>query len=368
DIAPFFRDFSATYKGKIYTMPLDGDFQMVYYRADLLERERLQPPETWDDYLAIAKHFHQEDLNDDGEADYGSCIAKKQDSHAYWMFWSVASAFLQSRGTEQGVFFDPDTMKPLTNNEAFGKALDLFKETGRYAPPEELELSVTDVRDRFISGRCALTLDWGDIGPLAIDAERSRVADRIGAVVLPGTPEVLDRETGRLVPCNDAICPYAIEGINRAPYAAFGGWSGAINAAAPTQVKDAAYAFLSYVSQPAQSNQDVTRARTGFNPYRISQFSDRQVWIDAGMSREATSRYLGAIGFSLRSPNVVLDLRIPQNNRYQQIILDAALADFLQGKMTKEEAMQQIYDGWENLTNKIGRESQKTAYRSSLGL
>src|SRR5437773_10566519 len=29
DIAPFFRDFSATFKGKVYTVPLDGDFQMV---------------------------------------------------------------------------------------------------------------------------------------------------------------------------------------------------------------------------------------------------------------------------------------------------------------------------------------------------
>src|SRR5438034_5106917 len=32
DVGAFFRDFSATYKGKVYTIPLDGDFQMVYYR------------------------------------------------------------------------------------------------------------------------------------------------------------------------------------------------------------------------------------------------------------------------------------------------------------------------------------------------
>ena len=29
DIGPFFRDFSATYGGKIYTVPLDGDFHLV---------------------------------------------------------------------------------------------------------------------------------------------------------------------------------------------------------------------------------------------------------------------------------------------------------------------------------------------------
>ncbi len=38
DIAPFFRDFSASYGGKTYAIPLDGDFQMAYYRKDLLER------------------------------------------------------------------------------------------------------------------------------------------------------------------------------------------------------------------------------------------------------------------------------------------------------------------------------------------
>src|SRR3989454_10832269 len=38
DIAPFFRDFSATYQGKVYSVPLDGDFQMAYYRSDILAK------------------------------------------------------------------------------------------------------------------------------------------------------------------------------------------------------------------------------------------------------------------------------------------------------------------------------------------
>ncbi|HEV2034051.1 MAG TPA: extracellular solute-binding protein, partial [Candidatus Dormibacteraeota bacterium] len=77
DIAPFFRDFSATFKGKVYTVPLDGDFQMVYYRKDLLQKDGLQPPATWDDYISIAKHFQGKDLNGDGKPDYGSCLAMK---------------------------------------------------------------------------------------------------------------------------------------------------------------------------------------------------------------------------------------------------------------------------------------------------
>ena len=39
DIGPFFRDFNATYNGKVYTIPLDGDFHMVYYRKDILDKD-----------------------------------------------------------------------------------------------------------------------------------------------------------------------------------------------------------------------------------------------------------------------------------------------------------------------------------------
>src|SRR6059058_2418023 len=105
DIAPFFRDFSATFKGKVYTIPLDGDFQMVYYRKDLLDKDGLKPPETWDDYLTIAQKYNGQDLNGDGQPDYGSCIAKKKGAQSYWWIISVAAGLLQGKGTADGAFF-----------------------------------------------------------------------------------------------------------------------------------------------------------------------------------------------------------------------------------------------------------------------
>ena len=368
DIAPFFRNFSATYGGKIYTIPLDGDFQMVYYRTDLLEAEGLKPPETWEDYLAIAQHFHGKDLNGDGVPDFGSGIAKRRGAQSYWMFWSIAASFLQSQGTQQGAFFDVDTMEPLTNNEAFERALEIYKETGKYGPPDELNWDVGDSRAAFVTGRCALTLDWGDIGTLAIDPEQSKVKDKVGAIILPGTKEVLDRKSGKLVACDANTCPHAINGVNHAPYAAFGGWSGAINKNAPAKVKDAGYAFLSYMSQPAQANVDVTIGKTGFNPYRISQFENIDLWVKAGMSEAAARNYLGAIKDSLNSPNMVLDLRIPGAQRYQGVVLDTVLSRYLAGELTTKQAMEELTKGWNEITDELGREKQKQAYRSSLSI
>jgi multiple sugar transport system substrate-binding protein len=368
DIGAFFRDFSATYNGKVYTIPLDGDFQMVYYRTDLLEQAGMKPPKTWDDYIAIAKAFQGKDLNGDGKPDYGSCIAKKRNAQSYWMITSVAGNFIQTQGTSQGAFFDTETMKPLVNNDAFKEALKVYVETTKYGPPDEINLDVGDTRALFTTGRCALSLDWGDIGTLAIDKTTSKVIDKVGAVIIPGSKNVLDRATGKLVPCDAKTCPYAIDGVNHAPFAAFGGWSGAVNKAKDAKTKEAAYAFLSYMSAPEQANVDVTIGATGFNPYRTSQFENLDLWKKAGMSDEAAKVYLGAIKDSLNSPNMVLDLRVPQNQKYQQIVLDTAIGRLLAGEITVDQAAETIESGWEEVTNDLGRDAQLKAYRAALGV
>ena len=366
DVAPFFREFSQKYAGKTYMVTLDGDFQMAYYRTDILDKLGKKPPQTWDDYLDIAKAAHGKDFGD-GKPVSGSCIAKKRGAQSYWMITSVAGAFLQAKGTGEGAFFDPATMKPLVNNEAFARALEIYKETTKYGPPNEINLDVGDTRNLFITGQCALTVDWGDIGPLAVDTKTSKVVDKVGALMLPGSRKVLDRASGKLVACDAQRCPHAVNGVNRAPFAAFGGWSGGINAKAKPQVKDAAYALISYMSQPEQSNVDVTIGATGFNPYRISQFKDLTLWKKAGMSEKAAKDYLGAIQDSLNSPNMVLDLRIPNNQRYQQVALDTAIARYLAGEIDVKQTMKSIEDAWNEMTIEFGKGKQQEAYRASIG-
>ena len=368
DIAPFFRDFSATFKGKVYTVPLDGDFQMVYYRKDLLQKDGLQPPATWDDYISIAKHFQGKDLNGDGKNDYGSCLAMKRSAQSYWAWISIAAAYLQSKGTKQGAFFNTDNMQPLTNNPGAAAALDVYKQLSKIGPPDQLNNDVGDSRGLFVTGRCALSLDWGDIGTLAIDPTQSKVQDKVGAVILPGSKRVLDRSTNQLADCNATLCPNAVNGVNHAPFAAFGGWSGAINKASSAKVKDAAFAFLSYMSDPKQSGEDVTIGKTGFNPYRTSQFTNLDNWTKAGMSTQAANDYLGAIKSSLQSPNMVLDLRIPQSAFYEQTALDQALAQFLAGEISLNQTMTQITNQWNSKTDEIGRQGQLDAYKSSLSI
>lgn len=367
DIAPFFRQYGHIYDNKVYSVPIDGNYHILYYRADLLSEAGFEPPNTWDEYLKIARHFHGQDLNGDGTPDYGSCLAKKPGNVTYWAMWSIAASYLQSQGTQQGLFFNPETMEPMVNNPAFAKALDIYKATNEVGAPDEMQWGLNDGRQAFIAGRCALALDHGDIGTLAISPQ-SKIRGKLGTAIMPGSTEVLDWKTGKLVSCDKFTCPFAISGVNHAPFAAAIGWAGAVNAAADEQVQSAGYAFMSYVSQPVRSNLDVTNGNSGLNPYRLSQFADSEQWLKAGMTDPEASTYLGGIGASINSPNVVLDLTIPKNYNYQRELLDGAVSDFLAGKIGRDETITRITQEWNTLTDEVGRDAQKASYRTSLGL
>jgi multiple sugar transport system substrate-binding protein len=367
DVGAFFRDFSQKYNGKDYMITFDGDFHMMYYRKDILEAAGQKVPTTWDEYLAVAKATHGQDMNGDGNPDFGSCIAKKRNAQSYWFVTDVVGSMTQSKGTSQGAFFNTKDMTPLVNNDAFRKALDFLTESTKFGPPDELNLDVSDTRPLFASGRCALNLDWGDVGTISIDPAQSKVMGKWGAAVMPGSKEVLNWDSGKLEACSAESCPHAVDGVNHAPFAAFGGWGGGINAAADPKVKDAAYAYFSYITQQAQSNADVTVGGTGFNPYRTSQLSYSDLWKNAGMSEDEAKVYLGAINDSMSSPNMILDLRIPQNQKYQQVVLDEAVSRFLAGEIDKEATVKAVEDGWNELNDEIGKDEQLELYKATIG-
>jgi multiple sugar transport system substrate-binding protein len=367
DIAPYFREFLQKIGGKTMMLAVDGDFQMVYYRRDVLEAAGLAPPKTWEDYLAVAAAIHGKDMNGDGEPDYGSCIFKKRNAQSYFAIQTVAAPYVQTQGTAQGIHFDAETMKPIINNEAWKKAFEIYKETGKYGPPEELNYDIGDTRGLFKAGRCGLLIEWGDPGPMQIEPDATAVNGKLFAIAALGSREVLDRTTGKLVPVTPETAPYAIDGINYAPFAAFGGWAGAVNAKSDPKVKAAAYAFLSYMNQAAQSNVDVTIGWTGYNAYRNSQLDNTDLWVKAGFSQELAENYLGAIKAALNNPNMVSDFKIPGAQAYSGVVLDRELARYLAGEITVEEALANIEAGWEEITEDFGREEQKAALALALG-
>lgn len=367
DIAPYFRDFGMKIGGKYKLIQLDGDFQMVYYRKDILDKNKLEPPKTWEDYIAIAKAINGQDMNGDGTPDYGSCIFKKRNAQSYFAIQTIAAPIVQTQGTAQGFHFDNATMKPIINNDGWKKAFELYKETSKYGPPEELNMDIGDTRALFKAGRCGLLIEWGDPGTLQLDPDAAKVKNMIFAVGAVGSKEVLDRATGKLVPVTKESAPFSVDGINYAPFSAFGGWAGAINAKADEKKKAAAYAFLSYMNQSAQSSVDVTQGYTGYNPYRLSQLKSTDLWVKAGMSPELAANYIGAINSALNNPNMASDLKIPGAQQYTSVVLDTELARYMAGEITVDEALKNIEAGWNKVTDDFGTDEQIKAMALALG-
>lgn len=367
DIAPYFREFGQKVGGKTKLLMVDGDFQMVYYRTDVLAEAGLEPPKTWEDYLDVASKIHGQDMNGDGEADYGSCIFKKRNAQSYFAIQTFAAPIVQTQGTAQGFHFDNSTMEPLINNAGWKKAFELYKATGEYGPPEELNMDIGDTRALFKAGRCGLIVEWGDPGTLQLDEDAASIKGKMFAISAIGSTEVLDRATGELVPVTKENAPHSVDGINYSPFAAFGGWAGAINKKADQATKDAAYAFLSYMNQAEQSGVDVTIGATGYNPYRISQLASTDLWVKAGMPQELADNYLGAINSAIDNLNMSSDMKIPGAQQYTGVILDTELARYLAGEISVDEALENIEEGWQEITEDFGRDEQVEAQGLALG-
>ncbi|HHY47155.1 MAG TPA: extracellular solute-binding protein [Firmicutes bacterium] len=365
DILPLYRERIAAWGNTVYAFPLDGDSHMLYYRKDLIENPKykadfkkkygydLQPPKTWKMYKDIAEFFTGWDWDGDGKPNYGVVESMARGGQSYWWFFSHSAAYVAIPG-QVSLFFDPDNMKPLINSPGHVQGLQDYVDMVKYGPPGMLNYQVGDVRSEYPLGTAALAIDWGDVGTMANDPKLSKVVGKVGYLPLPGSTRVWNRKTGKWEDFPE---------INYAPYIAFGGWVASITKTCKNP--DAAYDFLRYLNSPAVSLKDVTTGGSGFNPYRKSHFEAVQRWREFGFPNP--EEYLQAIRFTIEHPNAQLDLRIPGAAEYFEV-LDLNLSRALSKEVTPKQALDAVYQEWEKITNKLGREKQLRYYRESLGL
>jgi len=339
DILPAFRDSVLVYDGKPYMFPLDGDVHSLFYRRDVLEHFNLSVPRTWDEYVEVAKSTHGQTFN--GTRLDGSCVGRAKHSVGQYYANLVLSSHSQALGTKSGFLFDVQDMTPLAG-EALAETIRQLEEQNRYGSEDELETigggeDVSQNIKRFIAdGACVLTYNWGDNFKRHLSSD-SKVMSVVGVAPTPGSTKILDRSTGKLVPCTAEICPYGedhpdIGRVNRAPYAAFGGWAAAVaNNDSPLRQRSTSD-FFAFVSSSRESRLGVIPNATGmlFNgqdPFRSSHLIVEE-WMDQGYTQEGVESYLDTILTSLSSKNLALDIRFPQEDKIMDV-LDAKIHDHL---------------------------------------
>lgn len=141
----------------------------------------------------------------------------------------------------------------------------------------------------------------------------------VGVAPIPGSTHVVDRTTGELVKCTQRLCPYgkaytnprtgeqvrlvmmerrrsarrtalprkenrspcptcrASQGwVNTSPFPAFGGWTAAVSAFSTSARQLSAYKFFTFMTNAANSWEDVLDERSGVDPVRDDHLTSEQ--------------------------------------------------------------------------------------------
>jgi multiple sugar transport system substrate-binding protein len=110
----------------------------------------------------------------------------------------------------------------------------------------------------------------------------------------------------------------------------------------------------------------VVTAGTGMNPSRGAQLSPA-LWQGAGFSAAEAQAYIDMITGALSDQNAVFDLRLPGFPDYKDA-LEVAVSKVLANQDSEQNALDEAARSWEATTDRLGRDTQRTLYRQSLGL
>lgn len=166
--------------GALYGVPLNGNIQLLFYRADLYQQHGLKVPETWDQLLANAQKLHNP------PAIYGMVFrgARSASDISYdWM------PYLHSHN---GAIFRDEKAGDFTvtiNSPEGKKALDTYVElTKKVGPPNPGSYGQAQVIQALVTGKAAhgtpVIAAWSQMD----DPTKSAVVGKINVAVLPHGP------------------------------------------------------------------------------------------------------------------------------------------------------------------------------------
>jgi multiple sugar transport system substrate-binding protein len=169
---------TATYDGKLYSVPFMVHNLVLYYRTDLFKAAGIAaPPKTWDEYRADAKK-----LTDPATGVYGTIIPGAQDVEV--------STRLESYIQQAGGDIVDSKGKPTLDSAAAKKALEMMTavQNEDKSSPAGLH-DLTDIQGQFLAGKVAMAFVWPYLYGMAQDPTQSKVVGNVDVALNPGDPD-----------------------------------------------------------------------------------------------------------------------------------------------------------------------------------
>ncbi len=162
---------TVTMNNKLNGVPLVTEREILYYRKDVLEQNKIAVPKTIEELVAAAKQ-----LNDPGKGFYGF-VSRGQRSPAVTQF----SSFLYSMGGD----FAKDGKATVNTPEAI-KAYQTYGDLHRLSgPPGTLNMAWPQAFAVFQQGKAAFLTDADSLYTNLTDPKKSTVSDKVGFALFP---------------------------------------------------------------------------------------------------------------------------------------------------------------------------------------
>ena len=262
---------TASPDGTLYAVPVNGNIQLFFYRADLFEKAGLKPPDTWEQVRTAAEVI--------GSGDVLGFAWRTNPPE-----WETNAVFESFGGGY--VKYNPDSSQweVLIGSRESVEALEyLLDMTNKHGPANFADIGQAQLMGLMQSGRLAQAVIVGAAAPAFDNKEESVVAGQVRAVPVPGRTS--DSRT-------------TMTGI----------WTMGIAHNIPDNRKRAALDFLEYLLD-AENQREYTLA--GAIPVRQDTYDSLSDHPQIGWWMEA---------FAASTPYISPQLRIPESAQVNEII------------------------------------------------
>ncbi|WP_421723872.1 extracellular solute-binding protein [Bauldia sp.] len=236
----------AYWDGQLQCLPIAGYWHMLHYRTDLFEEHGLEVPQTFDQLMAIARFFAEED----GDPDVAGMAMNFQRGSAAgqqffeWIYSAGGKPWESNYPGSSDAYAD---QTPLFNSPKAVEMIQFFKDMVPYGPPGVEQFAWDERANAFTQGKVAMINNWSVRTPLFTDPDISKVTDNFDV----------------------AMFPHA-DGEQSVP--PVGGWIMCVNA--HSGQKDAAWDFMKWFASPEIHKQFVL---LGGPPSRHSAMQDEEI-------------------------------------------------------------------------------------------
>ncbi len=289
--------------GKRYGLPYDGDIHILFFNQELLDRYRVEPPTTWDEYDDVAAKI----TTDARGAAYGAIVSGQQ------VPMILGCSYINRLTGYGGNLVDANGAPALTSDASIA-ALDHLVKVAPVALPTPLQVGFDQANTAFLAGQGALLDTWTDMALRAEDPTASKIAGRWGAVPLP------------------------VGGSNTTPRTALDAGFG-LGISTASKNPRAAAAFVNWATAAPQNLAVSSTAGAGIDPVR------GEVLNSEGYARVVTNA-VDPIREGLDGDPLVWPKRAGAPKLLQDLVDQLALA--IDGTQTVEQSLENAQNSWES--------------------